>query len=94
MGGRNKRKVTSPLQKGNGKSRRTDEEEAASEEEGSRNQNDWNVDIIADLKQFIQRENARSNRSLAEEIRKTNDERISALESSLSFALTASETMA
>ena len=95
MGGRNKRKTISPLQKGNGKSRRTDEEEAVSEvEEDSRNQRDWNEDIIADLKKFIQSENARSNRSLAEEIRKSNDERISALENSISFALTASETMA
>ena len=93
--GRQKRKTVSPLQKDDGKSRRTGEEEAVSEaEEDSRSQNDWNRDVVADLKKFIQSENARNNKSLAEDIRKHSDERISALEESLSFALTANETLA
>ena len=93
--GRQKRKNISPLQKNEGKSRRTGEEEAVSEaEEDGRSQSDWNGDVVADLKKFIQSENARNNKSLTEDIRKYTDERISALEESLSFALTANEALA
>ena len=63
-------------------------------EEDCRSQSDWNGDTLAELKDFIRAENARSNRTLTEDIRKCNEERISALENSLSFALATNETLA
>ena len=50
-------------------------------------------DVIADLKEFIRNENAISSENLAQEIRRCNEERLTAIESSLSFALAANETM-
>ena len=93
--GRSKRKNISPLQKDCGKSRRTVEDAAVSDaEEDGGSQGDQGEDVIADLKEFIRNENARSTRTLAEEIRKFNDIRMTALEDSLSFALTTNETLA
>ena len=94
--GRSKRKTVSPLQKDSAKSRRTGQEaDALSDaEEDCASQAGQKEDLITDLKQFIRSENVRSNRALAEEIRKHNDERMSALENSLSFALTTNETLA
>ena len=92
--GRSKRKNISPLQKDCGKSRRTVEDATGSDvEEDGGSQVDQG-DVIADLKEFIRNENSRSNRTLAEEIRRFNDERMTALENSLSFALTTNETLA
>ena len=51
-------------------------------EEDCRSPSDWNEDTLAELKDFIFAENARSNRTLTEDIRKCNEERISALENS------------
>ena len=93
--GRSKRKNISPLQKDGGKSRRTVEDEAVAEvEEECRSQSDWNGDMLAELKDFIGSENVRSNKTLTEDIRKCNEERISALENSLGFALVTNETLA
>ena len=50
--------------------------------------------MISDLEEFIRTENVRNSKSLADEIRRCNDERMSALEASLSFALTTNETLA
>ena len=77
------------------KSRRTGQDsiEPASDVEDGGNREDQGRDEIGDLKEFIRSENARNNKSLAEEIRKYNEERISALESSLNFALAANETL-
>ena len=49
---------------------------------------------MSELKEFIRSENVRNSKSLAEEIRRCTDRRMTALESSLSFALTANETLA
>ena len=48
---------------------------------------------ITDLKQFIRRENQESRKSITEEIKRHSEERIAALENSLSFALTVNETL-
>ena len=94
---RGKRKTNSPLLKDGGKNPRTsetkDDEEDGNIEECS-TQGDDATDVISDLKEFIRTENARSNKCLAEEIRRHNDERMTALENSLSFALTTNETLA
>ena len=93
--GKSKRKNVSPLQKDTGKSRRTEEDEAVLEaDEDSRSQGEWNNDTLTDLKEFIRSENVRSNKKLAEDMRTYSDERLSALETSLSFALTTNETLA
>lgn len=93
--GKSKRKNVSPLQKDTGKNRRTEEDEAVPEaEEDSRSQYGWNDDTLTDLKDFIRSENVRSNKKLAEDMRAYSDERLSALETSLSFALTTNETLA
>ena len=93
--GKTKRKNSSPLQKDCGKNRRVEEEDVVLEvDESSRDQIDGNVADIADLREFIRSENIRSNRALTEDLRKYNEERIAALESSLSFALAANETLA
>ena len=89
MGGKAKRKTNSPLMRDGGKTPRTedgDREDTCSQDDGG--------DVIADLKAFIRNENARNGKTLAEEIRKYNEERMTALESSLSFALTTNETLA
>ena len=72
------------------------EEENAEDAEDveSINQGEPEEDVIADLKDFIRRENASSSKKLAEEIRRVNDERMTALETSLSFALETNETLA
>lgn len=93
--GRSKRKTVSPLQKDTVKSRRTGQEASVSDvDEDCESQVGQKEDLIRDLKDFIRNENMRNNRALSEEIRKYNDERVSALENSLSFALTTSETLA
>ena len=93
--GKSKRKNVSPLQKDAGKSRRTGEDEAAPEaEEDSLSQGGWNDGMMTDLKEFIRREIISSNQALTENMRKYNEERVSALESSLSFALATNETLA
>lgn len=88
---RSKRKTNSPLVKEGRKSRRT--EEVAEDDDCSETGLGSDTNLITDLKEFIRAENARSNRTLSEEIRRYNDERITAVENSLSFALTASETL-
>ena len=92
--GRTKRKNISPLQKDGGKSRRTIEDATVSDTEEDGGSQVEQGDVIADLKEFIRNENSRSNRKLAEDIRKFNDERMTALENSLSFALTTNEVLA
>ena len=62
MGGRQKRKNNSPLQKDDGKSRRTVEDDCddvEGEDCGSQEEQD---DVIADLKEFIRNENAISSK--------------------------------
>ena len=49
--------------------------------------------MIADLKKFIRLENQESRKSIAEEVKRHNEERMAALENSLSFALTVNETL-
>ena len=81
--------------KDNSKARRIVEDEVEEvEETDSVSQVEPMGDLIADLKKFIQTENKKTSRGLAEEIRRTNDERMNALETSLSFALETSETLA
>ena len=93
--GKSKRKTTSPLQKEGGKIRRTEGEDDVSDmNEDSRSQGAEKGDLLADLKEFISRENARNSRALMEDMRRYQDERMSAIENSLSFALTTAETMA
>ena len=93
--GKSKRKTTSPLQKDGGKVRRTEGEGDVSDmNEDSRSQGTETGDLLADLKEFISRENARNNTALMEDMRRHQDERMSAIENSLSFALTTAETMA
>ena len=91
MGG-GKRKTNSPLQKDGGKSRRTVEEHG-DDVEGDGDSHGGPDDVIADLKEFIRTENAISSRNLAQEIRRCNEERMNAIESSLSFALATNETL-
>ena len=62
--------------------------------EDSRSQGAEKGDLMADLKEFISRENARNSRALMEDMRRFYDERMSAIENSLSFAVTTAETMA
>ena len=94
--GRQKRKNNSPLLKESGKTPRTGGENSDEGEDESANRAGPGdeADVILDLKEFIRMENERSNRALTEEIRRHNDERMTALETSLSFALTTSETLA
>ena len=89
-------KTNSPLLKDARKTPRTAEEETVQGEEDSRSQAepDGEDDTVADLKAFIRAENAKNSKALAEEIRKYSDERMKAVESSLSFALEANETLA
>ena len=94
--GRQKRKNNSPLLKETGKTPRTGEHDSDDAEDGSAShdrQGD-DMDVISDLKEFIRMENERSNRALTEELRRHNDEMMTALENSLSFALTTNETLA
>ena len=90
--GRQKRKINSPLQKDDGKSRRTTEENV-DDMEGDDSGEGGQKDVIEDLKEFIRNENARSNKSLAQEIRQYNEERMTAMETSLNFALATNETL-
>ena len=93
--GRSKRKNASPLEKQAEKSRRTEHEEAPSDaDDDCRSQGACNDDLLADLKAFIRSENIRNNKTLFEDLKKHNEERISALENSLTFALSTSETLA
>ena len=70
------------------------EDEAEREvEEDSQSQGAWNADMVTDLKEFIRREITRSSQALAGDMR-AYEERVSALESSLSFALTTNEILA
>ena len=92
--GRSKRKTTSPMMKEGSKTRRTTEEEIQVEETDSASQAEPVGDLIADLKSFIKNENAVTSKKLSEEIRRHNEERMTALETSLSFALETGETLA
>ena len=95
MGGKSKRKNTSPLMNDVTKNRRTgDEDEGDVEVVGAddRAQTDSET-TIADLKKFIRRENEESRKNITEEIKRHNEERITALENSLTFALTVNETL-
>ena len=70
-------------------------DDAASDmEEDRRSQGAEKGDLLADLKEFIRRENTRNSKALMEDMRKHHEERMSAIENSLSFALTTAETMA
>ena len=94
--GKSKRKNASPLVNDVAKNRRTGEEDKDGVEpliENSSAQSGSDDATIADLKQFIRRENQESRKSIAEEIKRHNEERIAALENSLSFALTVNETL-
>ena len=94
--GKSKRKNASPLVNDVAKNRRTgedDEDDAEPPTENSSAQSCSEDTTIADLKQFIRRENQESRKSIAEEIKRHNEERIAALENSLSFALTVNETL-
>ena len=91
--GRNKRKTVSPLHRDGGKTPRTADVDDDGRSQAGQD-GDGDVDVITDLKEFIRSENARNSKSLAEEIRRHNDERMTALETSLSFALTTNETLA
>ena len=88
-----KRKTTSPLLKDKGKTPRAADQESMDEnvEEISSSGEDA---VISDLKEFIRKENARNSKAFAEEMRRYNDERVTALENSLSFALTTTESLA
>ena len=87
-----KRKTNSPLWKGSGKNPRSDDQESVEvETEGGDEKQDGAV--ISDLKEFIRKEIARSNQTLSEELRRHIDERVTAVESSLNFALATNETI-
>ena len=90
--GRSKRKNNSPLQRDESKSRRTLEDGDDMENAGGGSQAGQD-DVISDLKEFIRIENAISSKNLAQEIRRCNEERMTAIETSLSFALAANETL-
>ena len=92
--GKQKRKTSSPLQRDEGKNPRIVEEHDEGDEETSREGPSGKTDVIGDLKDFIRAENARNNTLLSEEIRRHNEERMKALEASLSFALATNETLA
>ena len=82
--------------KDSNKTRKTAEEQTEEEVEVTdlRSQSGPMAEMIMDLKKFIQKENAASCKSLAEQIRKGNEERMTALEASLNFALETNETLA
>ena len=88
-----KRKTNSPLLKDSGKNPRTSQNGLAEESADERDSPSDDA-VISDLKEFIRAENARNSKALAEEMRRYNDERVTALENSLSFALTVNETLA
>ena len=93
--GKTKRKTVSPLMKENSKTRRIVEDDVDEvDETDSVSPVEPMSDLIADLKKFIQVENKKTSKDLAEEIRKTDDERMNAIETSLSFALETNETLA
>ena len=94
--GKSKRKTASPLQKDGGKIQRMEGDNAVASdmEDDSRSQGAEKGDLMADLKEFISRENSRNSRALMEDLRRFYDERMAAIENSLSFALTTAETMA
>ena len=94
--GKSKRKNASPLVNDVTKNRRTGEDEEDDAEvlrENSSAQSGSDDATITDLKQFIRRENQESRKSITEEIKRHSEERIAALENSLSFALTVNETL-
>ena len=93
--GKSKRRTISPSQKDGEKIRRMEGDDVTSDmDEDNRSQGAEKGDLLADLEEFISRENARSSRALMEDMRRFYDERMSANENSLSFALTTAETMA
>ena len=83
--GRSKRKNNSPLLKDGGKSRRTADEDG-DDIEGDDGSQGGQDDVLTDLKDFIRSENARNSKNLADEIRRCNEESMTAIETSLSFA--------
>ena len=86
--GRSKRKTNSPLLKEGSKTRKTAEEEMEEVEElDSASQAEQVGDKIEELKKLFRNENVTNNKKLAEDIRRHNDERMGALETSLAFAL-------
>ena len=78
------------------KTRKTAEEEDVEEVEDteSARQAGRFGGMIEELKQFIRDENSSNSKKLAEDIRRHNEERMEALETSLAFALEANETLA
>ena len=92
--GRQKRKTNSPLLKDAGKNPRTAEQDSTEGGENEERCSQEDDAVISDLKAFIREENKRNSKSLAEEMRRYNDERVAALENSLSFALATNETIA
>ena len=92
--GRQKRKNNSPLLKERDKNPRTGEQDSDVGEDASNVGPGDDADVISGLKDFIRMENERNSKSLTEEIRRHTNERMTALENSLSFALTANETLA
>ncbi|KAF0302653.1 hypothetical protein FJT64_025255 [Amphibalanus amphitrite] len=94
--GKPKRKNVSPLLKEAAKTRRTDgneEDDVELLEEDSTTGPDTGDGVIADLKKFIRAENQDSRKCITEEIKRCTEERMTALENSLSFALTVNETL-
>ena len=94
--GKPKRKNASPLMNDVTKNRRTgDDEETDVEllEENGTAQSGPDEAAIAGLKTFIRRENQESRKNITEEIKRYNEERMAALENSLTFALTVNETL-
>ena len=94
--GKPKRKNTSPLASDVVKNRRTGEEDEDDVELPRENGTapvGSDDAMIADLKKFIRLENQESRKSIAEEVKRHNEERMAALENSLSFALTVNETL-
>lgn len=94
--GKSKRKNASPLVNDVAKNRRTgeeDEDDVALLRENDTVQECSDNATMADLKKFIRLENQENRKSIAEEIKRHNEERIAALENSLSFALTVNETL-
>lgn len=85
-----KRKNPSPLQKANEKTPRGEPQEEISVDEQEKATGGTNME---DLKRFITQELARTRKEITEEVKKEIDTRISAVEDSLNFALTANEVI-
>ena len=94
--GKSKRKNISPLMKEAAKTRRVgdnDEDDVEVLEEDSTPRPGTGEAMMEDLKKFIRAENQDSRRCIMEDLKRCTEERIAALETSLSFALTVNETL-